>query len=190
MSSSVRFALASALLQITCVFAALGLVREPTRAASEPSDSVGYQLSPYSQDSGPWVGLRAGLESNGGNLSDRWTFSGFYELRSPNAFSVVIDYQLWRQRFEASGDNLQSHRLVTFGILDLGFKVRVFLGKMKLSIQGGIGTGISISPFSLHYGAGVEIPINRDWSVTLNQKRFDYPEIGHFFFVGMQARWK
>ncbi len=178
------------LLLMTCCFTTLGLATEPTRAESLPSDTVGYPLSPYALDRGPWVGLRAGFESNGGSLGDRSAFSGFYELRSPNAFSVVIDYQVWRQRFEASGDNLQSQRLVTFGILDLGFKVRVFISRIKLSIQGGIGTGISISPFSLHYGAGLEIPVNSDWSVTLNQKRFDYPEIGHFFFVGMQARWK
>lgn len=183
-------ALAIVLLTSACCSAALGLRMEPTRASSEPADSVSYLLSPYSQDSGPWVGLRTGFEANGGPLGDRWTFGGFYELRSPNAFSVVLEYHLWRQRFESSADNLQSQRLVTFGILDLGFKVRVFIRKIKVSFQGGIGTGISISPFSLHYGAGVEIPINRDWSFTLNQKRYDYPEIGHFFFVGMQMRWK
>jgi hypothetical protein len=140
------------------------------------------------RDAGSWVGFRVGNQANGGALDERWAFSGFYEWRSPEAFSLVIDYQIWRQRFESWNGVENTSRLVTLGIMDLGFKFRYNFDRLSVSVRGGVGTGISLAPVSFHYGVAVEYMLDRNFSISLSQKRYAFPEIDHFFLIGIVAR--
>ncbi|MGA2623929.1 MAG: hypothetical protein ABSF91_08760 [Bacteroidota bacterium] len=129
-----------------------------------------------------------GLQTNGGKLDERWTFSGFYELRSPNAFSVVIDYHVWRYRLVKWNGVENIENFSTQAILNLGFKFRLNVKKISVGLQAGVGSGIVLAPVSFFYSGTLEYMLSRKFAITLSQKKYAFPEINHFFFLGVITR--
>src|ERR1051325_4069136 len=99
----------------------------------------------YATDAGSWVGLRAGFQSNGGALDERWSIAGSYELRSPSAASILIDYHLWHERYRNTANPTDTERLEMFGIVDLDFKIRYNVSRISFSMRGGVGTGTGLA---------------------------------------------
>ena len=142
----------------------------------------------YATDAGSWVGLRAGFQSNGGALDERWSIAGSYELRSPSAASILIDYHLWHERYRNTANPTDTERLEMFGIVDLDFKIRYNVSRISFSMRGGVGTGTGLAPVSFNYGLGVEYLLNGNLSITLMHKRYAFPEFDHFFSAGIIVR--
>ena len=106
----------------------------------------------------------------------------------PSALSVVVDLHLWRQRAIIPNGMIDEGSVVSFGIVDVGLKFRYNLDRLYFSFQGGVGSGISLAPVSLHYGTAIEYMLNRNLSIALSQKRYWFPDLDHFLFVGIVTR--
>src|SRR3989442_6262384 len=74
------------------------------------------------RDAGSGAVFRLGFESIGENLDSRGSVAGFYEWRSPEALSLILEYRAWRHHFGSKSGDQNEYRLVSFSIMDVGVK--------------------------------------------------------------------
>ena len=175
-------------LMLVVVVMLMSMIREASGQTTDFAGNTTVNRDPYKQDAGPWFGLRCGLQTNGGSPDQRWTVSGLYELRSQNPFSILFEYQLWRNRLTAWNgvENIRLH--TTLGNLNMGLKLRYNISRVSVSAQGGIGSGIGVSPVSFFHAEGVECSLGNRFALGASLKRYAFPEIRHFFFISLLMR--
>ena len=175
-------------LMLSVVVMLMSTAREASGQTTDLRNTTSLDQDPYKQDAGPWFGLRCGLQTNGGSPDQRWTFSGLYELRSKNPFSILFEYQLWRNRLTVWNgvENIRQH--TTLGNLNVGLKLRYNLSRLSVSAQGGIGSGVGISPVSFFHSEGVEYSLGNRFALSASLKRYAFPEMRHFFLISILMR--
>jgi len=141
----------------------------------------------YTSDAGDWIAVRLGFEANGGELKDRYSVAASYEQRLEGAFSWLGEYQIWRHRLKGANGDIATTP-TTYGMITLGAKFRTKLSKFSFGIQGGLGTGVGLSPFCFYYSMNLDYFLGRKFALTLSQKRFSIPDFEHFFFFGITVK--
>ena len=160
---------------------------------SEPTDdldtlrAVADATRLYTSDAGDWIAVRLGFEANGGELKDRYSVAASYEQRLEGAFSWLGEYQIWRHRLKGANGDIATTP-TTYGMITLGAKFRTKLSKFSFGIQGGLGTGVGLSPFCFYYSMNLDYFLGRKFALTLSQKRFSIPDFEHFFFFGITVK--
>jgi hypothetical protein len=155
-------------------------------------DSTGFPyiyevtVNYYKIDAGSWIGLRVGAQTEGGSAAEQWAVSGYYELRSPNSASMVLDYQVWQSRVVMTARSGNSSAM--YGIISAALKFRYNYKRCSAGIQGGIGTGIWLTPFSVHYGLSAEYRFSNDMAVSISHKRYGWNDFGPFVFLGVSKK--
>ncbi len=144
----------------------LGLVVLFELGYGQPSDSLSRgnnlvadstMVNRYDKvfDQGSWLGVRCGVQMNGGPIEDRWTLFGTYELRFGNPVSIPIELQYHR----TEPDDLF---LISAA---LKFRGRIFRNA-NVFAQGGIVTSAFGLP--VYYAFGSEIGLSQDMLACLN----------------------
>jgi hypothetical protein len=148
----------------------------------------GYEISInyYKIDAGPWLGLRVGAQPEGGPVTRQWAVSGYYELRSPNSASIVLDYHLWRNSVITT--NGSDNKSAMYGIISAALKFRYNYARLSVGVQGGVGTGIWLAPYSLHYGLSAEYCFSNSMAISVSHKRYWWGDFGPFVFLGISKK--
>lgn len=144
----------------------------------------------YSHDMGSWIGIRGGVQTNGGNISERWTWSVAYEYRYSKFFSIPIELQFFNDRTIWWNGIEYIKYFETCPAMSVALKMRVPISKMNLFIQGGFQY-IAGSGFYMrmpYYGAGFEIFFFERVSLYANIQKNLIPDYRHFLLIGVNVQ--
>jgi hypothetical protein len=138
-------------------------------------------------DRGHWIGLRIGVQTNGGEISDRWLAAGMYEWKYSNTFSLPVEIQLFRHRAYAYNEFGQLGKVIeTRPILSVGLKARTKLGRLSPYLQVGLeylsGSGFFLT--TPNYAVGLEIFLSDRIVLYTNIRKSIVPDYYHFISIG------
>lgn len=186
-----------------CIVIIVALCAIPTRAsfaqrvANNQSTDTIPQRSSNSQeieemgqsavDRGHWIGLRIGVQTNGGEISDRWLAAVMYEWKYSNTFSLPVEIQLFRHRAYVYNEFGQLGKVIeTRPILGAGLKARTKLGPLSPYLQVGLeylsGSGFYL--ITPHYAVGLEIFLSDRKGLYTNIRKSLVPDYHHFISIG------
>jgi hypothetical protein len=142
-------------------------------------------LTPYDLDKGWWIGLKSGVQTSGGPISERWTVLGLAEYRFASTVSIPIERHIWRWR-RIIYDGIQYNTYFsTLQSLGVGLKFRIYINKVNFYLQGSFGTGIGPNPINLWYATGFEYLLNDKFGIVIDSRRNFYPEFNYFITIGV-----
>jgi len=151
---------------------------------SDTSAHIDEHGGPQYRDRGHWIGISCGVQTNGGNLDERYAGSVMYEYRTRSIVTLALEYLAWRDRPRSADGAATIH---TSDALDLAFKIRLDLSPWILAMQGGIGFGALVPLFN--YSISLEHALGDDLMLSLAQKRYTLETTDHFFMVGLKRRF-
>jgi hypothetical protein len=148
------------------------------------SQELTAPLSRFDRDAGSWVGLHAGLQTNGAPLENRFTGMIHYEHRFRDSFGLAAELQLWRTWF-VRFDGLHTHDVfVSAGSLMASMKFRFPFRYWTPFLSCGVGTGMGLAPFILFYSFGFEIHVSSFARIAFHTRRTTVQEDSFFFLAG------
>ncbi len=166
-------------------------MRYPGLTSSIMETRIGTQTQLASPDLGSWIGVRVGVQTNGGNLAERWAVAGMYEWRFSKVFSVPVEFYLFRDRgyvFNEIGHRQKVFE--TLPILSVGLKIRFGFRTVNAYVQGGMEY-ISGSGFFLttpNYAVGIEFFLTEKISLYSNIHKNIIPDYRHFITIGTNIK--
>ena len=148
------------------------------------------EMRNYTHDMGSWMGARAGVQTNGGSISERWAWSVVYEYRYSQLFSVPVELQFFNHRviWWNGKENVKLFEIEP--ALSAALKMRVLIYEMNLFIQGGLQSIIG-SGFALrmpYYGVGFEIFLWEKISFYANLQKNIIPDYEYFVLIGTNVQ--
>lgn len=147
-------------------------------------------LTYYDWDNGWWIGIKSGIQTNGGPIPERWTVLGLVEYRFAGIASIPIDFHVWRVRIRSyDGIKYQTY-YSTYGSMGVGLKFRVYLKKINFYVQGSIGTGLGLNPLNLWYAIGSEYLLNDKFGIVIDLRKNWFPEYDYFTTIGINISFK
>jgi hypothetical protein len=145
------------------------------------------QMREATFDRGHWLGIRGGVQTNGGDVGDRWSATGMYEWKYSNTFSLPVEFHLFRHRAYAYSEFGQYGKVLeTRPILSVGLKARMNMQRLSPYIQVGLeylsGSGFFLT--TPNYAAGVEVFLSDKFVLYTNIRKSIVPDYYHFISLG------
>jgi hypothetical protein len=143
-----------------------------------------------SPDMGSWIGMRAGVQTNGGDVGERWAVTGMYEWRFTKVLSLPVEFSWFKHRVQGYADRgnyLEFYKdFEERPIISVGLKIRMNFWKGNIYLQGGTeymsGSGFyMIMPY---YAGGVEVFFTEKFSLYSNIHKNIVPDYKHFVTIG------
>jgi hypothetical protein len=143
-----------------------------------------------SPDMGSWIGLRAGVQTNGGDVGERWAVTGMYAWRFTKVLSLPVEFSWFKHRVQGYADRgnyVQFYKdFEERPIISVGLKNRMNFWKGNIYFQGGTeymsGSGFyMIMPY---YAGGVEVFFTEKFSFYGNIRKNMIPDYKHFVTIG------
>ncbi len=188
MKGRFAFPVLCSILIASCLFVLADSCLSQEAENIERVDSLVIARGLYGQDAGSWLGFRAGVQATDGPVDKLLAVSAYYELRSPNAASIVLGMHIWEEPRWSPIGLQESEGARYFVILDAAFRIRVKYGGLTAGLQLGVGNGPIPIIASFHYGTAIEYELNRRLSISISQKQYAAGDFKSFYFLGIVTR--
>lgn len=142
-------------------------------------------LSRYEEDSGGWFSGAMGYQTNGAELTKRFSEQLHWEYRTKEAFGVLVGMHFWKTRvLGVAGE--RDDKYENWISLDAGMKFRFPLEEITPHIGFGTKLVASLAIGALfYYSVGFELPILRWLHPTCWVVRTTSTQDSFFVFTGV-----
>jgi len=146
------------------------------------------EMKKASADRGHWIGGRIGVQTNGGDIADRWSTTLMYEWKYSNTFSLPIELQLFRHRAYAYDEFGEYGKVLeTRPIVSIGLKARLTFWRLSPYAQIGLeylsGSGFFLA--TPNYASGIEVFLSDKIVLYTNIRKSIVPDYYHFISLGI-----